>query len=284
MTSVSPNADQTQQWNGEDGANWVCNAAQYDTMADGFTEHLFAAAAIADDDQVLDIGCGTGQTTRLAARRAVRGHATGIDLSAPMLDLARRRTAEENLPNATLMLGDAQLHRIPSGTFTVAISGAGVMSFADPVAAFVNIRGALQPGGRLAFVGHRETNDTPVLDALLGAGIILSLATQAPGVPTFTDPEQVRDILTAAGFRSEAATPFQFSSTIHGTASDAAGFLLNGNLRALGRRCVSRLGNSTRPWSGLDQMAWASSVNAAAMRRPVGHRVRVRSVRVGGSV
>jgi len=166
----------------------------------------------------------------------------------------------------------------------VAISGAGVMSFADPVAAFVNIRGALQPGGRLAFVGHRETNDTPVLDALLGAGIILSLATQAPGVPTFTDPEQVRDILTAAGFRSEAATPFQFSSTIHGTASDAAGFLLNGNLRALGRRCVSRLGNSTRPWSGLDQMAWASSVNAAAMRRPVGHRVRVRSVRVGGSV
>lgn len=190
MTSVSPNADQTQQWNGEDGANWVCNAAQYDTMADGFTEHLFAAAAIADDDQVLDIGCGTGQTTRLAARRAVRGHATGIDLSAPMLDLARRRTAEENLPNATLVLGDAQLHRIPSGTFTVAISRAGVMSFADPVAAFVNIRGALQPGGRLAFVGHRETNDTPVLDALLGAGITLSLATQAPGVLTLTGPEQ----------------------------------------------------------------------------------------------
>lgn len=225
MTSISPNTGQAQQWNGEDGADWVRNAEQYDTMADGFTEHLFAAAAIARGDEVLDIGCGAGQTTRLAARRAVRGHATGVDVSAPMLGLARRRAAEENVPNATFVLGDAQVHRFPTGRFTVAISRAGVMFFADPVAAFANIRGALQPGGRLVFVCHRETNDNPVLDALLGAGITMNLATQAPGVLTFTDREQVRDILTAAGFRSESATPFAVVSTIHGTASDAADYL-----------------------------------------------------------
>ncbi|GAB3971601.1 methyltransferase domain-containing protein [Actinoallomurus acanthiterrae] len=233
MTSTIPNADQAEQWNGEDAVHWVHNADRYDTMAGGFTEHLFTAAAITPDDRVLDIGCGTGQTTRIAARAAVRGHATGIDVSEPMLDLARRRMVEENLPNATFVLGDAQVHRFPAAAFDLAISRAGVMFFADPVAAFANVGRALEPDGRLVFVCHGSPTRNPVLDALPTAGITPNLATQAPGVLTFTDPGQVRDILTIAGFRSESAVPFETDAAIGGTASDAADFLLNGNLRAL---------------------------------------------------
>lgn len=257
MTSTIPNADQAQQWNGEDGAHWVRNAEQYDTMANGFTEHLFAAAAIAVDDRVLDIGCGTGQTTRIAARRAARGHATGIDISEPMLDLARRRTLDEHVPNATFVLGDAQVHRFPTGAFNLAISRAGVLFFADPVAAFANIGRALKPGGRLLFVCHRNPTNNPVLEALVGTDIALDLTTQTPGVLAFTDPDHVRDILTKAGFQSMAATPIEFASAIHGNPHDAANFLLNGNLRAFvrgaGNAALSRaraaLATTLRPFA-----------------------------------
>ncbi|WP_433177480.1 class I SAM-dependent methyltransferase [Actinoallomurus sp. CA-150999] len=260
MTSTAPNADQAEQWNGEDAAHWVHNADRYDTMAGGFTERLFAAAAITADDRILDIGCGTGQTTRLAAHRADRGHVTGIDISKPMLDLARRRTAEENLPNVTFEFGDAQVHRFPAGAFNMAISRAGVMFFADPIAAFANIASALEPGGRLVFVCHGNPQHNPVFEALLDAGITPNLAAQAPGVAAFTDPDQVRDILTTAGFQSQTAVSFDFASTIHATAPDAAALLLNGNLRAFvrgaGDKALSRahtaIAAALRPFADTD--------------------------------
>ncbi|WP_150254530.1 class I SAM-dependent methyltransferase [Nocardiopsis deserti] len=81
-------------------------------MAAGQTDTLLDAAAITDTHHVLDVGCGTGQTTRSAARR---GHALGVDLSEPMLERARRSAAAEGLGNAEFAQGDARLHPFPSG-------------------------------------------------------------------------------------------------------------------------------------------------------------------------
>ncbi|WP_349497590.1 class I SAM-dependent methyltransferase [Amycolatopsis taiwanensis] len=175
-----------------------------------------------------------------------KGHATGIDLSEPMLDMARLRAAKENLPNVTFMPGDAQTHHFPAAAFTVAISRAGVMFFADPVAAFANIGRALEPGGRLAFVCHGNTTANPVFEALRDAGVTLDLAADTPGVPGFTDPGHVRRILTEAGFRSTAAIAFEVHSTITATAADAAKFLLDGNLRALVQKADDDTLNRTR--------------------------------------
>ena len=87
---------------------------------------------------MLDIGCGTGLTTRDAARAAAPGHVVGIDVSERMLERARQLTSAERLANARYERGDAQVHRFDRARFDVAISRFGTMFFADPVAAFAN--------------------------------------------------------------------------------------------------------------------------------------------------
>jgi SAM-dependent methyltransferase len=100
--------------------------------------------------RVLDIGCGTGATTRSIAGRVAPGDVVGVDISALMLELARSRSA--STPNASFVEADVQTYAFEAGSFDAAFSRMGVMFFDDPVAAFMNVRGALRPGGRLAFV------------------------------------------------------------------------------------------------------------------------------------
>ena len=95
---------------------------------------------------MLDIGCGTGQTTRDAARRASAGGALGVDLSADMIALARQLAAAEGLPNARFEQADAQIHPFGQGPFDVAISRTGAMFFGHPPAAFANMARALRSG------------------------------------------------------------------------------------------------------------------------------------------
>ncbi|MYW01054.1 class I SAM-dependent methyltransferase, partial [Streptomyces sp. SID3343] len=152
MSLTIANTAQAALWDGEVGAHWAEHADRYDAIMHAFDGALFAAAGIGASDHVLDIGCGTGHTTRLAARRAAQGHAVGIDLSGAMLERARERSAAHGLANVSFVQGDAQVYPFPFADFDVAISRGGVMFFADHAAAFATIRRALLPAGRLAFV------------------------------------------------------------------------------------------------------------------------------------
>src|SRR3954471_7095204 len=114
------NTAQAEAWNGYEGGHWAAHQSRYDAVNSGFNEHLLAAAAIGEQDRVLDVGCGTGQLTRLAARRA--RHATGVDLSAPMLARARASAAAEGVANVTFDQADAQVHPFAGGAFDVAMS------------------------------------------------------------------------------------------------------------------------------------------------------------------
>ncbi|RPF37451.1 class I SAM-dependent methyltransferase [Streptomyces sp. TLI_185] len=122
---------------------------------------LFAAAAVKPADRVLDVGCGTGATTRIAARLASRGHAVGVDISAPLLRTAQKLTAAEKVSNASYQVADAQVHPFPPCGYDVIVSRGGVLSFADAAATFRNLARALMPGGRLALVwpGSRSGPD-----------------------------------------------------------------------------------------------------------------------------
>ncbi|MEU3625132.1 class I SAM-dependent methyltransferase [Amycolatopsis coloradensis] len=100
-------------------------------MAEGFNQALFTAASIAAGDRVLDIGCGTGQTTLLAAEQAVRGQVTGVDLSDSMLAMARVDAAERKLANIEFLHADAQVHPFPEAGFDVAISRSALMLCRD---------------------------------------------------------------------------------------------------------------------------------------------------------
>lgn len=115
-----------------------------------------AAASVRPGDRVLDIGCGTGRTTRDAGRAAGDGDALGVDTSADRLEQAWRRTWAEGLRNVSYEQGDAQSHPFAPSRFDVCISRFGTMFFGDPAAAFRNIGRALRPGGRLVQLVWQE--------------------------------------------------------------------------------------------------------------------------------
>ncbi|MEU8033472.1 methyltransferase domain-containing protein [Streptomyces sp. NPDC049099] len=224
------NTEQEKAWNGPEGAHWARNQDRWNAVNEGFNEPLLDAAGIAPDHRVLDLGCGSGQTTRLAALRAPRGNALGLDLSAPMLAEARSRAEREGITNVSFAQGDAQVHPFESGAFDTAISRYGVMFFADPVAAFGNVGRALRPGGRLAFVCPADAGLNGWVAAVESMRDFLPVGDFGrPGLPgmfSLASPDRIRDVLTAAGFTDIAIGQAQACGTWGHGAEDAAEFLL----------------------------------------------------------
>ncbi|HEV8560097.1 MAG TPA: class I SAM-dependent methyltransferase [Actinophytocola sp.] len=199
---MTDNAAQAAEWDGPIGEHWAKHADVFETELDGYGRLLRAAANIEETHRVLDIGCGTGKSTRDAARVAVSGSAHGVDLSTRMLEVARRRAAEEGLGNVTFEQADAQLHPFPAARFDLAISRFGSMFFADPVAAFANIGRALRPGARLAMAvwqdRDRQEWSRTVRESLLPGRTVPPPA--GPGPASLADPDTVRRILGSAGY------------------------------------------------------------------------------------
>lgn len=174
----------------------------YDTEVRRYHQRLWAAIDAGAHDRVLDIGCGTGQTTREVARAAVAGSALGVDLSARMLTRARRLSAAEGLQNVTFEQADAQVHRFPPAHFTLGISRFGTMFFADPVAAFTNIGRALRRDARFVQLVWQD-RDHQEWDAAIRQALTDGRAPPATagGDPfSLADPDLVEGILTTAGF------------------------------------------------------------------------------------
>ena len=173
----------------------------YDAELRAHHEHLRAAYGISPGDEVLDIGCGTGLTTREAARAAAPGRVVGVDVSEGMLERAREKTAAEQLDNVRYDLGDAQVHRFDPAGFDVAISRFGAMFFSDPAAAFANIAAALRPEARLVLLvwqRHDHNGWARAIDAALGD----AAQPPQPGADPFSlgDAEATAGILEGAGF------------------------------------------------------------------------------------
>jgi SAM-dependent methyltransferase len=175
----------------------------YDVELGAHHEHLRAAYGISPGDDVLDVGCGTGLTTREAARAATPGRVVGIDVSERMLERARELTAGEGLDNIRYELGDAQVHRFEPGGFDLAISRFGTMFFSDPAAAFANIAAALRPDARLVLLvwQRREHNEwMRAINAAFGD----AAKPPPPDADPFSlgDAEATERILERAGFHS----------------------------------------------------------------------------------
>ena len=201
---VIANVEMAQAWDGAEGDHWAEHAERYESIGPGFWDALAAAATFRADDDVLDIGCGTGRSTRDSARLASSGTALGVDLSRRMLERAAATASAEGLQNVRFEQADAQVHPFSQGAFDVVISSFGAMFFADPGAAFANIARAARPDGTLGLLAWRELADNEWLCAIrraLAAG--RDLPTPPAGMPGpfgLADAAQVDAILSSAGF------------------------------------------------------------------------------------
>jgi SAM-dependent methyltransferase len=225
------NTEQAQAWNGPEGSHWARNQDRWNAVNEGFNEPLLDAAGIAEDHRVLDLGCGSGQTTHLAARRAHPGHALGLDLSGPMLAEARASAERQGITNASFLQGDTQVYPFEEGAFDAAVSRYGVMFFADPVAAFANVGRALRPGGHLAFVCPADAKLNGGVAAIASLRDYLPVGDFGrPGLPgmfSLAEPDRIREVLAAAGFTGIGINQTQAYGTWGHGAEDAATFLLS---------------------------------------------------------
>ncbi|GAA3388855.1 class I SAM-dependent methyltransferase [Streptomyces roseoviridis] len=225
------NTQQAQAWNGSEGDHWARHQDRWNAVNEGFNEPLLTATSITGDCHTLDLGCGAGQTTRLAALRAPEGRALGLDLSAPMLAEARTRAAVEGVANVSFVQGDAQVHPFEEAAFDAAISRYGVMFYTDPEKAFANIGRALRPGGRLAFIcpSAPELNGWVTamtsLEGILPTGDFRTPG-DGPGMFSLSAPERVRSVLIAAGYTDITVDEVTAYGTWGQDAADAADFLL----------------------------------------------------------
>jgi SAM-dependent methyltransferase len=210
------NAAMRRYWNEVAGPRWVGRQAAQEMRNAEMLSLLLEAAAPAAGERVLDVGCGTGATTApIAEAVGPAGHVTGIDIAQPMLEAARRRVAERGLGNVELILGDAQVHAFAPQSFDLVTSRLGVMFFADPVAAFGNLRRALKPGGRLVIavwapIAENEHWRIPLDIAVRRLGEPGPQPPHAPGPHAFGDRTYLGAILAEAGFAGIRIEPKRF--------------------------------------------------------------------------
>ena len=210
---TTANTAQADYWNGGAGQTWVELQDLIDMELRPLGLEVQAALAPRPGERVLDIGCGSGETSLdLAQAVAPDGAVLGVDISRLLLDLAGQRATGSGLP-VRFEAADAQVSDFGGQPFDAAFSRFGVMFFADPAAAFANIRRALKPGGRLAFVCWRPFDQNPLMKAPLDAALPLIPPLPpsdplAPGPFAFADPDRVRGILSGAGFTDVAVRPF----------------------------------------------------------------------------
>lgn len=199
-------------WNGGAGHAWVAEQELVDTMFAPIERLLLEAVAPGQALRALDVGCGTGGTTLALARRLGPGaHCTGIDISAPMVEAARRRAADAG-PAVEFVCADAQQHAFAPGSVDLFVSRFGVMFFDDPVAAFANLRKATRAGGQLRFIAWRGPDENPFMTAAERAArpLLPGLPERVPdeaGQFGFAREERMRAILGQAGWEGLGFQP-----------------------------------------------------------------------------
>jgi SAM-dependent methyltransferase len=212
------NEVQITHWREQGGRGWVSGQDRMDRQLGPLGDLVRERLAPKAGEAVVDVGCGTGQTTlQLADVVGPNGSVVGIDVSTPMLALARERARGRD--NVSFIDADAQTYSFTPASFDVLYSRFGVMFFDDPVAGFANLGAAMRPGGRLSFVCWRP----PEFNLWMSEGVrvIASLIPptpppppDAPGPFAFADADRVRAILTSAGWSAIEIEPHDTTITV----------------------------------------------------------------------
>jgi SAM-dependent methyltransferase len=210
------NAEQATLWNGSAGRSWVETQAVLDTLFMPFQHLLVEAAVDTGASRVLDVGCGTGSTTRaIAGRLGATAECLGVDISEPMIAAARER-AERDVSPARFVAADAQVHAFEPGRFDLIVSRFGVMFFDDAVRAFANLRQATRGDGALRFIAWRSAAENPFMTTAerAAAPLLPPLPARRPGAPgqfAMADQGHVANILRDSGWTAIDIRPIDVS-------------------------------------------------------------------------
>ncbi len=213
MTDPRGNQGQAEFWEAR-SSSWIKQEDWTALVTGSFGRRAMQQLTLTAGSRVLDVGCGTGPTTRELARRvAPGGEVVGLDIAQSMLAVARLRAQQEGIRNVEFTAGDAETAVLGEGAFDAVFSQFGVMFFADPEAAFTNLRRALRGGGRIAFACWQDVfvNDW----ALVPGGAVVAVTGQFPPMPgqgepgpfSLADPSHVEQLLRAAGFDAIDVVP-----------------------------------------------------------------------------
>lgn len=212
--------EQTRLWNGLAGRAWIEMQELLDQVLKPFEDLLVeAVSARPSGGRVLDVGCGTGSTTLAAARLlGTKGRCIGIDISDPMIAVARARAKREGTP-ATFIRADAETHAFEPASFDMIVSRFGVMFFDDSGRAFTNLRQAASNDAELRFVAWRSAAENPFMTTAerAAAPLLPNLPARRPDAPgqfAFADQRRVHRILEESGWAGIDIQPIDVTCTL----------------------------------------------------------------------
>src|SRR6478736_9574437 len=203
VTSQQGNGEQADLWNGASGQSWVEAQEILDRMFQPLEKPR---------QRVLDIGCGTGATTLALKKRFGEEVAcVGVDISAPMLEHARRR-AQRDGTQVSFVLADAEQYAFEPRSFDLIVSRFGVMFFSDSVRAFENLRRAAREDAELCLIAWRSASENPFMTAAerAVAALLPELPARDPDAPGqfhFADSSRVQRMLTQSGWTNVDIRP-----------------------------------------------------------------------------
>lgn len=269
---------QSDYWNDDGGRRWLRNLDWLEIMLAPLGEAMLKRAAARPGEAVLDVGCGGGNlAARLAAAVGTQGSVLAVDVSAMLIERAQQDYG--NTPALTFRLADAANANIGNGKFDLVCSRFGVMFFADPVAAFMNIARAMKPTGRMVFVCWQVRDRNPWMYAPAGAAFEFVPAPPPPGPEDpgpfcFGDPDRVRRILAGAGLGNILAEPLtgllqmgpvdhalEFVSTMGPAAQPLAEAAPEPRARALAAMCQVLAAHDTPAGVQMPYATWLVSAN-----------------------
>jgi SAM-dependent methyltransferase len=219
MSDTHHDDEQARLWNGRAGRGWVEAQEVLDQMFKPLETLLADAISAKSPRQVLDVGCGTGATTLAAARLlGARGRAIGIDISAPMIAVARLRAERERIP-AQFICADAQAYAFEPASADMIISRFGVMFFSDPVRAFAQLRRAATDDAHVRFIVWRRATENPFMTTAecAAAPLLPDIPARVPGAPgqfAFANADRVRSILEESGWAEIDIQPLDVDCTL----------------------------------------------------------------------